>query len=630
MGLLIPYLNNKFFFSYDLLIYTPSGSLKCRLNPLLSVVEKGTISENNFILIKKITKIVINNYFYVLIDQFEVVKFNDSFTNIHNKEINLCNYRKFYPLGGVPGYYYLDVITLNDIIFKSDVLLKEKKASPADILDTISLKVLDNTWTSIKLTRKLIVRVISISKVKLILPKHQHDTLKLLVNLLVCDNTSYCRIIAFDDAAASIHEQIKENDIISIQSYKTSAFKVVKQRYRLQPKKNLLLSPIEIELKLNAYNLNDISILQNENIQTIPPPIWSIHTIAELTENRYENNQLVDIIGVIIEKSRQEKEKMFNNSSPTGQFWLRQWISHQDHTSQEKMYTKLYLSRQNCLILNKILPGDSFIMTNLLVQSNCGIVSHLTSSNETSIFMQNQFKENKFINILNHINALKFDTMNQNIKLWEERCKKQSAIGGYLFPLQETISKNLFDIYYTKKMQIKTLLNVPINTSIRFIVEGKIGSIMKVDIINNIHQFTDIYNAKNDNAIEVYGSQTPLDLPIKVFGYPRQAIKNLYQGLHERGKHTTLNKIEHKDTTILISNIHLDDIILRCEFHQSIDKIVEIPKDSKHKFEIEIFKVDDLLIQFVLTGVHIREQIVTRTSPFSQPCETQDLADFLR
>ena len=155
--------------SYDLTILTTSGKIKLRLNPLLTHVQRGLIVEGTVMKIRKLRKVENSPFFYFMIDEL-CLGVNPNFIPPLDFHMVIENYKPVKsPLGDRSGTYSLDRVTLNDLIITGEnTSLLKMKLNEMSMLNRITLKSLDKTWTKLTMTKDLVVRVLSVSKAKMI------------------------------------------------------------------------------------------------------------------------------------------------------------------------------------------------------------------------------------------------------------------------------------------------------------------------------------------------------------------------------------------------------------------------------------------------------------------------------
>ena len=616
-------------FLYDLTIEFSEGKLKFLLNPLLSKIQKGQIVEDMFLIITKITKVYRQDFFFIMID--EVNSISGEGVIFCDKTIDIENERSFnVPRGGMIGNYYLHPFTLCDISHeKGNKKIKSISFNEVcNIYNQITLKYLDDNWQNTSLTRVLIVRVLSKSKIKVLIGKNTSSPLTLLCNLLIADNTGFSKITAFDEAAISIFDEVHENDILVMKSYKTSKYKQKNVNYLRYPKCRVKISPTEIEIKINLWNLNSILKLNCE-VNICPKPLWALQNLKSLTETKQQSKCLVDVIGILMACGRVEREPIFCNNKKTGMFYIRKWAKLQDNTTGKAIFVKLYLKLPALHKLSKIIPGDLVMFTNLMIHEVNGILTHLESSNETSIFTDEDFKSAKFYNCKRWIENLRKSVLYTHLNEWIEKYES-STFMGYMYPLKDIVSKNIKNIFFTKKFQVANILiNLPMKTLTRFIIKGEFINSTHIKI-NNGKVLTDIVPTKFDGPI--LGHNKPMDLPIKCKSMKRSDIQTLQSYLLEDMQ---MHNVHFHDCSVIICEIKIDDCLILCEYYKGEQTLPEI--NTFNSFEIECFrfkanrniKATSDGIQFILNGSHKRENLVSQEDEDYGPVDTQDVVDAL-
>ena len=166
--------------SHDLTLHLENeGTIKMKLSPLLTLIQRGIIIENTRLAVTRIIKICNSVHFYFLIESLHVF---DSWTSVFNKDLtlNINGYKpKYLPLGGKLGTNLFDRISNIDIINIPDQVIQEIELDRSGIFDTTTLKGLDKNWNKITVKKALLVRILSISKIKFIVPKNLATSISL-------------------------------------------------------------------------------------------------------------------------------------------------------------------------------------------------------------------------------------------------------------------------------------------------------------------------------------------------------------------------------------------------------------------------------------------------------------------
>ena len=620
-------------FSYDLTVLTKSGKIKLRLNPLLTHVQRGLIVEGTVMNIRKLKKVENSPFFYFMIDEL-CLGVNSNFIPNHlYSNIMIENYKPIMsPLGDRSGTYSLDRITLNDLILtgKNTSLLKIN-FDGMSMLNRITLKNLDKTWTKLNMTKDLVVRVLSVSKAKMIVSSRDSSVM-VLCNILIADSSATSILTAFDDAAVIMRRDINENDVLFLKSYRTSMFnnksKARKMSYQLQPKVRLGLSPTQLEIKVNTPDLKSIYVVDS-TVKTIPEPVWALKTISE-TLKRKDVGYLTDVLGIVMAIGRPEREIMYLNNKPTGQYWLRYWVALQDYSTQEMAYVKLYLDRKNWLKIDTLIPGDQVLISHLLIKLEDAKMYFL-STNETSIFVQTEFASLKFAKC-KLIKKLEHDLFTRNLKTWSDRFKSATT-GGFMYPLKLNISKDIFNISLTQKFQLQHILKtLPFRASKRIIVKGRITKYSRVTVKHGIVMSEEalIYN-KKETKLNYVGDKGPIDIPNSVFGLSRNEIIDYQTNFW---KSQSLENLLANPTTKFLAEIELDDCIINCEMHFKSQSESEIVFNLVTKLELEVYRYNVPSmnlhgVQIICLGTHERENLSHQSPENFEHCETQDIIDVL-
>ena len=463
--------------------------LKMKMSPLSSKIQKGFLSKSSILVIKRLQKIQREDFFYLMIDDFKIIEEPD-LQQINRNWIYIKSYRsEKVPLGGKIGTYYWELSTLNEILYLEPFDFNIIQNIPQNQYSKLaSLNYLDNNWTNIKSKPTLLVRVLSISKLNIVI--QNVGQILLMVNMLVADKSNHCVITAFDDAALHIANSVRENDVLLMMgSYKIGKLKTkykANKKYQLCPKLRLSISPTEIEIKVNDYDLKYICILNNEVERYVPPATWNFKSVKTLIEGSHSNIRMNDLIGVLICVSRYEREQIYINKKSTSRFHIRIWLAITDNSNGKRVYVKTYFNKNNRLLLSEVVPGDLICITNLLVVNSYRKTSHLTTSNESSIFIAKDFHHPKFSNCQSIIETIRADCLQFNLEKWM-KIYESATIGGNICPIRGTLTKNIMNISFDHKYQIINVIKqLPINTAYRFIVKGKIKRLYRIkEILNN-------------------------------------------------------------------------------------------------------------------------------------------------
>ena len=516
--------------SFDVKVMTKFGIIKFKLNPLLSDIQKGKLYKSQLISISKFTKIVRDPFYFFMLDEY---KSTEEITNFSDAVIELPLYKRIdIPLGGRIGTTYLDLMTLVDIAPNQvDHTNRIKTLSPDMLnkLNIISLQSLDENWINYNSNRDILARVISKSKVKTLQPKHD-EGVGLLVNFLIADNSGLVVLTAFDSAALEFNASVSENDIILIRSYKIHLLKEKHGHplYSLIPKRKVNLATTTIELKINEQDLCQIykcDRLESPYSNTVASPNWAFRSASTISDSN-SNRKLTDFIGVIMEFGRIEREQMVRQDH-LFTYWYRQWIKLYDNSSECSVLAKLYLCPSNRNKLQTTIPGDIVILTHMGIIHTNG-TNYLISTNETSVFVNNDFELPKFAILKVIIDNLKSDVLKYSNKKWTERYKSAS-IGRYIYPFNEAVSLNKLNIYFDKKFQIVAFLKKLHSKMVkRFVIRaslvGTISYARKMDLLET-------------NVASILGHLEPQNLPAKVYGLSRTEIlkiKCLTEQLHSQ------------------------------------------------------------------------------------------------
>ena len=632
---LIPILSRIIYpFAYDIKCGTREGPITMRLSPLLSHIQRGLIFEGSMFNVKTLRKVVREPFFYFLIDEVSIVY--SSIDPISTNPLIIDGYKPSgLPLGGKEGTFFLDRICLNDINhfhFKSSSI-KRMQLTEVSLLKRIMLKNLDKKWTHLKQNMDILVRVLSISKIKVLISS-KDCSVRLLCNLLIADSSATCIVTAFDDAAVALRKCVNENDVLFIKSYRTSMYRTKqanlnfsKTSYHLQPKFSLNSSPTQIELKLNLSDLDKLFKVDKLAI-AIPTPIWALKSICAVL-NRDFIGYLTDIVGILMVVSRPEREIMYIDKKPSNQYWVRYWVGLQDQSTEKTIYVKLYLDLKNRTKLSKIIPGDLILLTQLLPKLENDQV-YCLSTNETSIFSQTDFSNEEFSNCSVLINSLKNDLFKKNIETWCQKFKSSST-GGFVYPLGMNITKDLMNVTFTHSFQLQGILNtLTLRTSKRIVVQGKILKATKVFIKNGIVLKEEVLYASKIQfqTNKFIGEKVPQDFQNLVFAKSRDKIVDYQSSFWD--SHNYSSEFENSSNLIL-AEMALEDCYVHCNvFHKHSD----VPFGYQSRFELELHRYKppcehNTGVQIICLGSYNREPLPDQDVEVFNGCETQDIVDEL-
>jgi len=274
-----------------------------------------------------------------------------------------------------------------------------------------NLRNLERQWSSLQTPWPLCLRVIAKSKDRMIIKQEDgRKPLIFLTTLLVADATGYCKLLVWDNAVLSFQNLAEGEQIVLSGRYTVRKAKPLNNEiYFLEPKVRTELSYINIELKLNECDLDEVYIVGHAVQLQIPPSIWNFSTVSNLLDNKVAHGRIVDLIGMVQHHGRWERESCIKpNNSITGQFWIRVWFKLVDHTNlqlstqsthQENFtWIKMYVDVEKMRDVQDCVPGKPALFTNLLVVHCENQFSHLESTNESQVFPGDQAFSSRFMN----------------------------------------------------------------------------------------------------------------------------------------------------------------------------------------------------------------------------------------
>ena len=98
--------------------------------------------------------------------------------------------------------------------------------------------------------------------------------------------------------------------------------------------------------------------------------------------------------------------------------------------------------------------------------------------------------------------------------------KEQASIGGYIYPLPYTISKNILNIYFTKMFQVKNIvINLHDKVTFRMVVNGFIKNIFTLQE----NQIENYINKVSEKGGTIFGDKIQ-ELEIYTDGILREDI----------------------------------------------------------------------------------------------------------
>ena len=458
-----------------------------------------------------------------------------------------------------------------------------------------SLKYLDANFSKISIKPKLLVRILSISKVKNIF----HATIQSILNILVCDNTCYTKIVCFGETARDLYQsQIKEGDILFLSNYSISMYDKSRTSYILQPKslKNFRigLSPTEIELKIT--NINNVSKLCDFIHEHVPHPIWHLFKHTFLLEKFILPDRLVDVFGSLTIMGRVEREQVFEKGGKsTGQFWCRIWVGIRDNTeAKNPLLIKLYLNKKQIDELSLICPGDVILITHLLTKIQNNRLQFLESTNETCIFSQKELKSEKFFELSTSIESLKNNILLKDLTKWLE-CFKHARLGGAVSPVVHS-PKNSINNYLTHRGQVmRQIATLTYKTISRFVVQCQIISVKNC--------------MTNETEEDCIGGPKPSLLNISGLSRP-DLVSLVRHNVQFQISPDIAFKYKNEETCIV--ELKLVDCAIKAQFNKSIKDIEEMPFFKPLYIELEIYKycINKNSVVITMLGIHNRQPIV--------------------
>ena len=244
------------------------------------------------------------------------------------------------------------------------------------------------------------------------------------------------------------------------------------------------------------------------------------------------------------------------------------------------MKTVLYLET----ILELLQPGEPVIITHLMnVLNESGEFSHLSSTNETEIFIKSTFTEKRFQNEKTVDSFMQH--MEKDFRPWSKLLKTFGGIGGYhpgCQQLNTTSQRNYLETRCQVRNQLKKLL---IKESDRMVLKANFLSVKLFE-----HSDFDQCNSPLEVIGDALSSIKSVILPLS--GLYSDDIRNAIQD-------TCLLSFQIKKEKAKIHNTHTNSIIVELLLNDckvlalwplSFEAINTTPKDHQLLFNLNLFR----------------------------------------
>jgi len=355
---------------------------------------------------------------------------------------------------------------------------------------TFSLKKLDESFVNQNSSKRpLALRILAKSKERILFYKNNpHKSMGAMTTLLVGDLTGHCKVVVWDDAVGSLHTRVVEGDILVLAGkYSLARYKPkTTGKYNLEPKsRNLHLSPVRVEIKLNVCDMGQVCLLDTGASLPLPRPEWNFVSVESLWKNKVMGSRVLDLCGAVLYLGRWERERCYDNETPTGQYWVRVWLTVFDHTSLDedlqnpqtmRIPVKMYLDSERWKPMSDLVPGCPIVVTNLMFILTDGLCSHLECTNETQVFVNDEalssrFSDNKVVQNFREV-------WNENSERVKNFVKTKASFGGEAhFGAKVLVT---FRTGSFKSPDLSDLMrNLVYRASARVLVKGTVGLLVE-------------------------------------------------------------------------------------------------------------------------------------------------------
>lgn len=526
-----------YLFCHDLVLVSEDGGHKVRvmIHPLSDWVQQGLLRDGMFINMTRVMQISVGkignfdgNRFLVLLDWNSAPSFSVDLKKIQipaysgetlcpwtYANLMISSYRPLPRNGAVPKLPNYDPVKHN-------------------------LLALNKAYSTVEAYWPLLVRVLAKSKERLLIKQDNEYKPKMtLCNLLVADTTGYCALTLWDDAVVVLGRSVMEGDLLALdRMYKVGRYKAAQEKliYRLAPKVRYepAISPCEIEIKVNISDLSNIRLIHPAaTCPQVPLPLWNFYNVNQLLQGdlTIANGRLVDFVGVVVHHGRWERERCLDQSgNPTGQYWVRVWFVLGDQTSDSVVGVKMYVVREKWEEVERIIPGEAVIMTNLLfIHADGGQFSHLEGSNETQVFSGGAAGDSRFganMAVLDFREAY-YGEMNR----WAGILKERGGFGGSIHPALK-VQVGTAGFVMEKKEEVDSCFSSLVFRGCgRILVRAAIREIIEFEVTNSgecVRTSDEHVENGNDPSDVVFGSKKPKEDSLKrtLLGLNKVGLKN--------------------------------------------------------------------------------------------------------
>ena len=219
-----------------------------------------------------------------------------------------------------------------------------------------------------------------------------------------------------------------------------------------------------------------------------------------------------------------------------------------------------------------------------------------------------------------------------NLKAWSDHFK-YATIGGFVYPLEVNITKDILNISFTHGFQLQNLMKpLPFRASKRVVVQGKIIKLLKVKLeFGAVTSEEVVFDSVVKCKLKQIGDKGPVDLPISVFALPRDLVIEHQSSFWQ---YVNLKNSFANPATFFLGVIQLKDCIVNCDIinYPSLSKMEKFDLDQRFELEVHRYKVPDtnfVGIHIACLGNHSRENLTNLNVKSFEGCDTQDLLDVL-
>ena len=493
-----------------LLVDNQGGGLLVMVHPIKRPL---AVLEQSFILIRKVDKVYRGQHHILVMTDWEPCQ---EFQLLYRGEVKLSGYAdQSRPLCNT----WSDLVcpwTCSQFLWSKPAQLM-KKSVLSQIKSIAKFNPDLNNLRRLDLTRvpmDLVVRVLAKCKENIILTQANHRKgWMCLCNLLVADNTSYAVMTVWDEAVSAFHSTVKEGDMLVLTSYKAASLKPnhMALMHNMAPKvggSGFNLSATDLEIKVNVSDLGRVWLLDSGAIcDSVPLLITNFKTSNELV--RASAGRLVDMVGMVMFHGRWER-----GVYKVGRHWVRVWLRVLDHASDDLVSISVYPDVESWQELEKAVPGEVVLLTNLQVKSNeTGNFSHLESTNQTGVFTAENALNSRFLSFP-VVTAFKA-SLDSNLKRWRRAWRERGALGGQ-FSAGPSVLENLTPLdskvtVGTRDQLSQMMEAMEVKSSRRILLNGRVSGakLMKVSQAGDLVEVKTLLEEVDSPECPLFGPQLP-------------------------------------------------------------------------------------------------------------------------